>query len=343
MKKHAATVATAVFLSSAFASVASADTYTVKKGDTLSHIARTYKTNVTELKRQNNLPSDLIYVNQTLTVPGPGGNQPQQPAPSASVPVSTAGYTVVKGDTLGKIANRHNISLANLMAWNGLTNHLIYPGQRLTVSQSASAPAPAVSAPAPTPAPAPAGNIEYTIKPGDTLGAIARQHGVTVQQLKSWNGLSSDLIFAGQKLNIQSAAAPAPVQNQPAVQQPAPNGEASAIISTAQSLLGTPYAWGGSAPGGFDCSGLIYYVYNQSGKKIGRYSSEGYYNRSYYVNQPQPGDLVFFENTYKKGISHMGIYLGGNQFIHAGSDSVMISSLNSSYWQQHFDGFKRFY
>ena len=65
--------------------------------------------------------------------------------------------------------------------------------------------------------------------------------------------------------------------------------------------MGVPYVWAGSTPDGFDCSGFIYYAYNKAGKQMGRYSSEGYYNRSFYVNEPQPGDLVFFENTYKKG------------------------------------------
>src|SRR5699024_12556649 len=104
------------------------------------------------------------------------------------------------------------------------------------------------------------------------------------------------------------------------------------------------YTWGGSSIStGFDCSGFIDYAYNKAGKSIGRLSSEGYFNRSHYVNKPKKGDLVFFENTYKKGISHLGIYLGGNKFISAESDGVKVNTLDNPYWSKHFDGYKRFY
>ena len=105
--------------------------------------------------------------------------------------------------------------------------------------------------------------------------------------------------------------------------------------------MGAPYVYGGQSPAGFDCSGFIYYVLKQSGSNLPRYSSSGYYDRTFYVDSPQPGDLVFFEGTYKPGISHMGIYLGNNQFIHAGEKGVMISNL-SGYWQDHFASFKKF-
>nr|WP_249310480.1 C40 family peptidase [Bacillus sp. FJAT-49736] len=118
---------------------------------------------------------------------------------------------------------------------------------------------------------------------------------------------------------------------------------ASNLIKNATKLLGTPYVWAGSTLSGFDCSGFIYYVYNQVGVSLPRTSSAGYYNRSFYVNNPQPGDLVFFSDTYQKGISHLGIYLGNNQFIHASDNGVEISSLDEAYWKNHFDGFKRLY
>ena len=108
--------------------------------------------------------------------------------------------------------------------------------------------------------------------------------------------------------------------------------------------MGVPYAWGGSSLNGFDCSGFIYYAANQAGKKIGRTSAEGYYSRTFFVDQPQPGELVFFENTYKRGISHVGFYVGNNQFIHADEKAgITITSLSSNYWSKHFDGFKKFY
>lgn len=356
MKKQAASLITAAVLTSAFSSVAFADTYTVKKGDTLSRIALTYKTTVIDLKKTNNLSSDLIYVNQTLTVPGtttvnkPDVSPSKQPAQTDTA----SDYVVVSGDTLSKIASQHKISLSNLMKWNNLSGHLIYPGQKLKISTGsiASNPAPAQTQPIPvsssnTPATtAKPAQTEYIIKSGDTLSKIGKQFNMSVQELKNLNNLKSDMIYAGQKLLVSKEAAAAPpsepAKNDQAASKPVQDVEPE-VLAIAQELLGTPYVWGGSTTQGFDCSGFIYYTFNKAGIKMGRYSSEGYYNRSFYVNDPQPGDLVFFENTYKKGISHMGIYLGNNEFIHASDTGVAITNLDNSYYKKHFEGFKRFY
>jgi LysM repeat protein len=352
LKKQAASLITAAVLTSSFSGVAFADTYTVKKGDTLSRIAITYKTTVIDLKKTNNLSSDLIYVNQTLTVPG--NTTVNKPDVSLAIQPATASvYVVVSGDTLSKIASQHKISLSDLMKWNNLTGHLIYPGQKLKVSNGSSAttPAPAKTQPVPVSSPkapetpAKPAQSTYIIKPGDTLSGIGKQFGMSVQELKILNNLKSDLIYAGQKLRVnknEAVSVPAEPAKNPAPAKPVQNDEVE-VLTIAQDLLGTPYVWAGSTPEGFDCSGFIYYAFNKAGKKMGRYSSEGYYNRAYYVNDPQPGDLVFFENTYKAGISHMGIYLGNNEFIHAGDNGVEISNLDNPYYKKHFEGFKRFY
>lgn len=82
----------------------------------------------------------------------------------------------------------------------------------------------------------------------------------------------------------------------------------------------------------------------QAGKNIPRTSVAGYYDRAQTISNPQVGDLVFFSGTYKSGPSHMGIYVGNNQFLHAGSSTgVTITSLDNPYWSSHFDSFKRFY
>lgn len=354
MKKKAASLMAAAILTSAFSGVASADTYTVKKGDTLSRIANTYKTTVIDLKNLNKLSSDLIYVNQTLTVPGTTtvAKPVIAPAKQTTKTETASVYIVVSGDALSKIASQHKISLSDLMKWNNLSGHLIYPGQKLKVSSGSTetTPAPITSQPTPvsnapkTPAqPAAPGQSEYIIKSGDTLSGIGKQFGVSVQDLKKLNNLKSDMIYVGQKLLVSKKADSAPsVPVQAPAKQPVPTVD-SEVLAIAHDLIGVPYVWGGSTPEGFDCSGFIYYAFNKAGMKMGRYSSEGYYNRSYYINEPQPGDLVFFENTYKKGISHMGIYLGNNEFIHASDDGVMISSLDNPYYKKHFEGFKRFY
>lgn len=113
------------------------------------------------------------------------------------------------------------------------------------------------------------------------------------------------------------------------------------VINKAKSYIGTPYVWGGSSPSGFDCSGFIQFVYEENNVTIPRTVSD-IWNFSETVSSPSIGDLVFFE-TYQPGPSHMGIYLGEGNFIHAGSSrGVEISNLNdNSYWETRYLGSKR--
>ncbi|WHY77402.1 LysM peptidoglycan-binding domain-containing protein [Neobacillus sp. WH10] len=316
--------------------------YTVVKGDALIKIANRYNVTVGELQQWNNLQGTLIYVGQVLKVSAPGQTvtvTPPQPAPAPAPkpptppPSSTSEYTVKSGDSLSKIGVQYGMTVQQLKTLNNLLSDLIYVGQKLKVTGTQTqTPPPVVT---PPPAVQPPAASTYVVKSGDTLGKIARQYNMTVQNLKSLNGLTSDMIYVGQTLKVTGQATTAPTP------KPEPQGD---VITVAKSLIGTPYVWGGSTLSGFDCSGFIYYVANQSGTKIGRYSAAGYYDRSYYVDSPKPGDLVFFENTYKKGISHVGIYLGSDQFIHADETrGVMISNLKSNYYSAHFAAFKRFY
>lgn len=118
----------------------------------------------------------------------------------------------------------------------------------------------------------------------------------------------------------------------------------NALIATAKTLLGTPYVWGGETTVGFDCSSFTQYVMKQNGITIPRTAAE-----QYEVGTPvgkgnlQIGDLVFF-TTYKPGASHVGFYMGNNQFIHASSAAkqVTISSLTETYYTDHYIGARRY-
>jgi cell wall-associated NlpC family hydrolase len=111
------------------------------------------------------------------------------------------------------------------------------------------------------------------------------------------------------------------------------------VVGIAMQYLGVPYVWGGASPAGFDCSGLIMYVYAQVGISLPHHAASQYnYGTPVSRDQLEPGDLVFFN-----GLGHAGIYIGGGQFIHAPhtGDVVKISSLSDSWYAATWYGARR--
>jgi cell wall-associated NlpC family hydrolase len=119
----------------------------------------------------------------------------------------------------------------------------------------------------------------------------------------------------------------------------APPSQYTGVVSIAMRYLGVPYVWGGESPSGFDCSGFVAYVYAQVGVSLPHYTGA-----QWAVGVPvdqsdlEPGDLVFFD-----GLGHVGIYIGGGQFIHAPhtGDVVKISSLSEAWYAATYDGARR--
>lgn len=312
MKKHLiiASATVGFLFSTAFYSPASAHdvNHKVQAGDTLWKIATANNVTVQDILTWNNLKSDTIFIGQELSLIAPHSHN------------AYGSYTVKSGDSLFLIATNHNTTVTNLKSMNLLTSDIIYIGQVLkvpslsTTNESTSK--------------------TYTVKSGDSLWQIASKHGLSVQQLKSINGLTSNEILVGQvlKLSTDGTTAPTPEVNK--------SLNVDALITESKKYLGVPYVWGGTSPNGFDCSGFLHYVFGKTGVSIPR-TVETIYGATSTVTTPQPGDLVFY-STYKSGTSHAGIYIGDNKFIHAGtSTGVTITDMDNPYWKARYLGAKK--
>ena len=125
------------------------------------------------------------------------------------------------------------------------------------------------------------------------------------------------------------------------IQAPAGTISGQAVVDYALQFQGVPYVYGGADPSGFDCSGLVYYVYKQFKLSIPR-GATSQYNAAHHISKSalQPGDLVLFSNDSSSSIEHVGIYIGNGQFVHAPrtGDVVKVSSLSDSYWTRNYYG-----
>lgn len=185
----------------------------------------------------------------------------------------------------------------------------------------------------------------YKVIYGDTIGYI-RSDFVELTEIPYENRASSNapkFFRGGKSTGVKpSAAALNGTSFGTAVQPSLVTG--SGILAEAQKYLGVPYVNGGASPSGFDCSGFVYYVLKQCGFSPYRTPADQW-NQGSQISKDelQPGDIVFFANTYTSGLSHVGIYAGGGQFIHAPNSrsTVSYSDLTSGYWAEHYYGARR--
>jgi cell wall-associated NlpC family hydrolase len=123
------------------------------------------------------------------------------------------------------------------------------------------------------------------------------------------------------------------------------SGSGRKVVHVARRYKGAKYKSGGASPNGFDCSGFTWYVYKKAADTdISRGVEEQWrHGRSVARGKLQPGDLVFFKNSFERGLSHVGIYIRRDKFIHAENEKtgVVISRLESEYYRKHYAGARR--
>ncbi len=179
---------------------------------------------------------------------------------------------------------------------------------------------------------------EHVVKAGDTLSALANKYGTSVTMLKAANDLTSDALSIDQVLQIPSSTKKETNDNSTSNAASAEKKELSTgatIARSAYNYVGSRYVRGGTSPKGFDCSGLTSYLYKQAGIKIPRTSGSQYKSGTKvgYASL-QPGDLVFFNRGGKSSISHVGMFVGKDTFIHASTPSSGVRKDKLSSWKK---------
>ncbi len=321
--------------------------YVVKSGDTLGNIAESFGVTVEEIKKASALKKDTINNGDILLIPVPQEK------------VTQSKYTVAKGDTLSKIGKKFGVSVRELKRANGLSSDTVRAGMRLSIPGLSSAGSGESETESVAASSLPRG--EYVVKKGDTLGRIARRYDVTIKELKKENNIKGNSIRAGQVLYIpgyeRQETEYRVVTEKPAVHESngqynytdpeVENGRFSkeSIIQVAKKYLGAPYKFGGNdLATGIDCSGYVKKIFSRFNVYLPRTARDIYYSSGFKVSKKKldTGDLVFF-TTYAKYPSHVGIYIGNDEFIHASSASrkVTIDSINKQYYKKRYIGAKR--
>ena len=295
-KLHKLVATTAIVSTVAFglAQVADADTYTVKKGDTLWDIAINNGTTVDQLMHDNNLTSSLIFPGDKLTY-NTTVNQVAQAKEEGY-------YTVVLGDTLGKISSRFGVSVDELIKLNNISNpNLIYVGEVLKVDATAAAKTQTTAA---------------TVAKASVVQTTSAQTVVKVDPTATVAAKPAATPAPAPKAEVKPAATPAPA----ATTQVASSNKGAAIYQAAMAQLGRIQ----------DCTMLV----TNSLKAVGINFHDwpaGYMSLGTVVpaSQAQPGDLVYYANG-GLGFAHIAVYAGNGQAIHGGwnGNQTVVNSVN---------------
>lgn len=339
-------------------------TYEVQPGDTVGQLATQFGVSIWTILSANSLDdADLIRPGMKLKV----------------LPVNGVEHEILAGESLADIAAFYKVDLGPLIDFNSIADpDTLRVGTRLTIP-GAERPQPAFSlagvgngeTAAATTSVAAAGPA----RAATTSVAAAQRTAAQTTIAQARPAAPAAAAPAARQAAPAPAAKPqtsAVAQARPAAPAPAPKpqqvapangnrlqaaavsapvsvvtgGNGSAVVSAAMRHLGARYVFGGTSPAGFDCSGFVWYVHKALGKPVSR-GLWGQLNGGPRIalNALQPGDTVFFANTYMPGLSHAGIYIGGGRFIHASDESsgVKISSLSDAYWGPRYIGASRLY
>lgn len=339
-----------------------ADSYTVVKNDTLWGLSKKYGVSVSDLKKANGVSGHLIYVGQKLQIPTKSTKTAKTSTSTSTVDTTSMTHTVVKGDTLWSLAKKYGVSVKALMKANNLSSSTILIGQSLnlragmttygingvTTGSSSTAASTNTASSASTTASSQAPKAKKTTTKAKSTTTNTSTSANTQSQSTASNSSASTTTntnTAASNANTTSSTNKAAANTNTAAsssqavsQAPTAStsttstasASASAITSYALTFLGVPYVWGGTTPSGFDCSGLVQYVYSHFGINLGRTTyTQQYAGTKISVASAQAGDLYFW-GSYGSAY-HVAIALGGGQYVMAPApgQNVMTGSVAS--------------
>jgi LysM repeat protein len=285
----------------------SSETYRIKKGDTLSGISKKYHISIKSLKDTNHLKSNVLSLNQTLIIPSIANkNANKSCRVSAPKTAKNATYVVRKGDTFLKIAKVTGVSISDLKAINRVRSTKLRPGQRLDLSY-----------------PQPVKPIQITPGTIDSPGNF---------NLDDLEEIENEPITPGSLDQVEVEPAPRFLGKWDDTK------ERDLMVKISKGFLGAPYRFGGMSLRGLDCSAFVKRIYSIFDINLPRTAREqAQVGQKISREDLAIGDLVFF-NT-RRYISHVGIYIGNNEFVHASSGrarEVRVDSLNQPYYNKRF-------
>ena len=334
-------------------------TYVVLKGDTLYRIAKRFNVSPEEIRAENGLKSNMIRAGESLRIPkesvservaehsggkdenvqmGSGDRSAEGNAAAGPAQV----HRISRGDTLWSLSRRYDVHISDLRRLNRLREEQkLRPGALIIIRKVLPE--------------------TYTVGEGDSLAKIAGKFGMEAEELIERNGLDSDVLTPGLRLVLlERGDEPEPVAviaekvavvtEKELARAALPKGDdaepiQARVVRVAKKMRFTPYVWGGTSLNGMDCSGFVWKVFDVLDIKLPR-SAREQYQVGMEVDRDKlyVGDLVFF-STYAKYPSHVGIYLGNDQFIHMSSVSrhVKITSIDHPYYKKRYIGAKRLF
>lgn len=333
-----------------------ADSYTVVKNDTLWGLSKKYGVSVSDLKKANGVSGHLIYVGQKLQIPTKSTKTAKISTSTSTVDTTSTTHTVVKGDTLWSLAKKYGVSVSTLMKANNLSSSTILIGQSLnlragmttygvngvTSGSSSTAASTNTASSTSTTASSQAPKAKKSTTTNTSSNSNTSTSANTQSQSTASNSSASTTTntnTAASNANTTSSTNTAASSSQAVSQAPTAStstatttasASASAITSYALTFLGVPYVWGGTTPSGFDCSGLVQYVYSHFGINLGRTTyTQQYAGTKISVASAQAGDLYFW-GSYGSAY-HVAIALGGGQYVMAPApgQNVMTGSVSS--------------